>query len=135
MPGLLDFIQPAQQQTSGLLQVPQGFDEQGFQNWIRGTDWFKEFVNEYKEEPDLNTSDYDYRKAFMMGIAPERDPYDQNRYHWASSTSTGEMLKASDHPTAWKEFFMRDYGYNPDELGITKQMYENMLLESQGTEK
>lgn len=131
MRGLLDAIQPVEQQTSGLLQVPQGFDEPGFQSWIRNTDWFKEFVKEYKEEPDLNTSDYDYRKAWMMGITPERDPYDKDRFHWASSTNTGEMLKAPDHPTAWKEFFMRDYGYNPDAFGITKQMYENMTMQQE----
>ena len=49
MPGLLDLLMPQQQPTSGLLNVPSGFDEQGFQNWIRNTDWFKEFVKEYKE--------------------------------------------------------------------------------------
>jgi hypothetical protein len=126
--GLLDLLTPQQQPTSGLLNVPTGFDEQGFQNWIRNTDWFKEFVKEYNEEPDLNTSDYDYRKAWLSGIVPERDPYDKNRYHWASSTDSGEMLKALDHPTAWKEYFMRDYGQNPDSLGITKEMYENMIF-------
>lgn len=131
MLGLLDLLQPQAQPTSGLLQVPQGFDESGFQNWIRNTDWFKEFVKEYGEEPDLNTSDYDYRKAWLMGITPERDPYDKNRYHWASSTSTGEMLKSADHPTAWKEYFMRDYGFNPDELGVTRQMYENMIFNAE----
>ena len=131
MLGLLDLLQPQAQPTSGLLQVPQGFDESGFQKWIRNTDWFKEFVKEYGEEPDLNTSDYDYRKAWLMGITPERDPYDENRYHWPSSTSTGEMLKSADHPTAWKEYFMRDYGFNPDELGVTKQMYENMIFNAE----
>ncbi len=42
MPGLLDLLMPQQQPTSGLLNVPSGFDEQGFQNWIRNTDWFKD---------------------------------------------------------------------------------------------
>jgi hypothetical protein len=36
-------------------------EESAFQTWIRKTDWFKEFVNEYGEEPDLNIEDYDYR--------------------------------------------------------------------------
>jgi hypothetical protein len=128
MPGLLDLMQPQMQKTNGLLQVPEKFDESNFQKSIRNTDWFKEFVKEYKEEPDLNTPEYDYRKAWSMGIRPEKDPYDQNRYHWASSTQEGEMLKSPNHPTAWKEYFMRDYGYNPDELGITRQIYEGMLL-------
>lgn len=93
-------------------------EEQQFQQWIRGTDWFKEFVNEYKEEPDLDTKDYDYRSAWKAGIQPERDPYDNNRFHWSSSLPNGQMLKAPDHPTAWKEYFMRDTGQNPDALGI-----------------
>lgn len=93
-------------------------DESAFQNWIRGTDWFKEFKAEYNEEPDLDTKDYDYRAAWKAGISPERDPYDQNRFHWPSSLPTGEMLKSAEHPTAWKEYFMRETGVNPDSLGL-----------------
>jgi hypothetical protein len=93
-------------------------DESAFQNWIRGTDWFKEFKSEYNEEPDLDTKDYDYRAAWKAGLQPERDPYDNNRFHWPSSLPTGEMLKSAEHPTAWKEYFMRDTGVNPDALGL-----------------
>jgi hypothetical protein len=139
MAGLLDdwerlqYLQmaAAQQPAPSLLQEQPAFDESAFQNWIRNTDWFKEFKKEYNEEPNLNAPEYDYRKAWQMGIVPERDPYDNNRYHWASSTKEGEMLKSADHPTAWKEYFMRDFGYNPDELKITKQMYDEMLLDRQ----
>jgi hypothetical protein len=94
---------------------------------IKKTEWYKEFTEEYGEPPDLETSDYDYRKAWQAGIRPERDPYDNNKYHWASSDpATGEMLKAEDHPTAWKEYYMRETGKNPDEVGATKEDYEQL---------
>jgi len=93
-------------------------DEAAFQNWIRNTGWFDEFVKEYGEEPDLNTKDYDYRAAWKAGVQPERDPYDNNRFHWPSSLPGGKMLKSAEHPTAWKEYFMRDTGVNPDSLNL-----------------
>ena len=93
-------------------------DEASFQKWIRNTGWFKEFVSEYGEEPDLDTKDYDYRAAWRAGIQPERDPYDKNRYHWPSSLPSGQMLKSPEHPTAWKEYFMRETGQNPDALKL-----------------
>ena len=99
-------------------------DEKDFQAEIRKTGWFKEYVKEYGEEPDLNTSDYDYRSAWKAGVRPVRDPYDKNRYHWSSSNpETGEMLKSKDHPTAWKEDYMKSTGKNPDEVGVTKEQY------------
>ena len=89
-------------------------EEMRFQRGIRATPWFSEFVKQYGEEPDLSTSaDYDYRQAWKMGIRPERDPYDSNRFHWASSTPDGTMLKSKTHPTAWKEEYMRATGNNP----------------------
>ena len=93
-------------------------EESAFQNWIRGTDWFKEFKAQYNEDPDLNTKDYDYRAAWKAGVQPERDPYDNNRFHWPSSLPSGKMLKSAEHPTAWKEYFMRDTGVNPDALNL-----------------
>lgn len=111
-------------------------EEQQFQNWIRGTGWFKEFLQEYGEEPDLNIPEYDYRAAWRAGISPERDPYDANRYHWPSSDSSGMMLKSEDHPTAWKEFFMRDTGQNPDALKLRSredaEAYIKALQRSRG---
>ena len=102
--------------------------EDAFQRGIRETDWFREFVEEYGEEPDLDIKEYDYRKAWASGVRPERDPYDvskktgKGRYHWGSSNpATGEMLKSADHPTAWKERFMRSTGQNPDALGLKTQ--------------
>lgn len=103
-------------------------DEKDFQAEIRKTGWFKEYVKEYGEEPDLNTSDYDYRAAWNAGVRPVRDPYDKNRYHWSSSNpETGEMLKSKDHPTAWKEDYMKSTGKNPDEVGVTKEQYMEQM--------
>ena len=100
--------------------------EGNFLKEIKGTEWFKEFVKEYGEEPDLDTKDYDYRTAWAAGIRPERDPYDNNRYHWPSSLQDGQMLKAEDHPTAWKELYMRETGITPDAVGATKADWEDL---------
>lgn len=109
------------------MRLPQS-EEEEFQNWIKNTDWFKEFVKEYNEEPDLNITEYDYRAAWKAGIKPERDPYDKNRFHWPSSLPSGEMLKSDTHPTAWKEMFMRETGQNPDALGIRSKEEADLVL-------
>jgi len=99
-------------------------EEEKFQAWIKSTPWHDEFTKEWGEAPDLNTKDYDYRKAFKAGIVPSRDKYDTGpnprtgaaapeggRYHWSSAVpETGEMLKSDEHPTAWMEYFMRATG-------------------------
>jgi hypothetical protein len=105
-------------------------EEKMFQSWIRSTPWFLEFVNKYKEEPNLDSKDYDYRAAWKAGIQPERDPYDGNSYHWPSSLPDGKMLKAPDHPTAWKEYFMRDTGQNPDALGLASPQDADIYLKT-----
>lgn len=70
-----------------------GLDEAIFQAGIRQTPWFKEYVKEHGEEPDLNTTDYDYRTAWAAGARPDvRDPSDNNRLHWPSE------FKGDNHP-------------------------------------
>ena len=92
-----------------------------FQKEIAATPWYAEFTKQYGEFPDLSkNANYDYRKAWNAGVRPERDPYDSNRYHWPSSTPTGEMLKSATHPTAWKEHYMQAKGVNPDAVGATE---------------
>jgi len=91
-------------------------EERKFQEGIRKTPWFAEFKREYGEEPDLNTPEYDYRAAWKADIRPQRDKHDGGRYHWASSLPGGKMLKSENHPTAWKEMYMRQTGRNPDEM-------------------
>jgi len=117
--GILSFDYP---NTYGLLS------ENSFQKGIRSSQWFKEYVNEYGEEPDLNTTDYDYRKAWAAGIRPERDPYDNNRLHWGSALPDGTMLKSPSHKNEWKEYYMRITGQNPDAVGATKADYEKLKL-------
>jgi len=109
---------------AGLLRPEEEAVEANFQVGIRGTPWFNNFVSEYGEEPDLRPvnedpalgPNYDYRAAWNAGIRPEPDPYDNNKYHWPSSLGDGTMLKTPNHPTAWKEYFMRQHGVNPDSL-------------------
>ena len=112
------------QLSDSLMRSSDGSNESAFQKGVRDTDWFRGFVKQYGEEPDLRPMsddptkgpNYDYRKAWASGIRPEPDPYDNNRPHWPSSSPDGEMLKSKNHPTAWKEHFMRQYGVNPDSL-------------------
>jgi hypothetical protein len=106
-------------------------EEMRFQRGIRATPWFSEFVKQYGEEPDLSKSaNYDYRQAWKTGVRPERDPYDSNRFHWASSAPDGAMLKSETHPTAWKEHYMRATGKNPDAVGATQSDWLKMQGQS-----
>jgi hypothetical protein len=95
-------------------------DELKFQLWIRQLPWFKEYMQTYGEEPDLNDKNYDYRSAYKAGIAPQINKYD-NRYHWSSE------FKSTEHPTYWKELFMKLTGRNPDSLGISQEQIWNIL--------
>jgi hypothetical protein len=114
-------------------QSPEQSERQRIEGEIRQTPWFKEFVAQYKEEPDLSpNADYDYVTAWKAGVRPERDPYDQNRFHWASKTPSGEWLKAPNHPTRWKETFMEQSGVNPDALGLQTEQQGQEWLRTKG---
>lgn len=89
--------------------------EEAFQRWVRSLPWFKEFVGQYGEEPDLDTPDYDYRAAFRAGLTPTR--HRDGTYHWPSSLDDGSLLKGPAHPTLYKEYFMRNSGVDPDDFG------------------
>lgn len=103
--------------------------EQQFMIGIMSSPWYQEFVKQYGEAPDLSkTANYDYRTAWSSGIRPTPDPHDNNRYHWPSSLPSGQMLKSADHPTAWKERFMRATGKNPDAVGATEEMWNQMQV-------
>lgn len=113
---------------------PEEMERQRIQGEIRQTPWFKEFVTQYGEEPDLSpNADYDYITAWKAGVRPERDPYDQGRFHWASKTPSGEWLKAEGHPTRWKETFMEQSGgVNPDALGLKSEQEGQSWLQRKG---
>ena len=133
MPSLVEMLTGKQQQqptgaaVQALTQPP--FDEDAFQTGIRDTEWFAEFAKQYGEEPDIRPMsdnpalgpDYDYRKAWASGMRPTLNPND-NKYHWGSSLDNGEMLKSENHPTAWKEYFMRKYQVDPDTLSEDQLM-------------
>ena len=123
---------------SGLIKLSPA-EEKKFQEFMntnpRVQQWKKEFIQQFGEEPPIDKSDYDYRKAWKNGVVPGPDKYDDNKMHWSSSTSSGELLKQEGHKTLWKEFFMREFGTNPDKLrddmvkekGITKEQAEKIL--------
>lgn len=107
-------------------------EEQKFKQWLQSTQIFnankKDIAAETGISPDkldnqrildmmLENSDYDYRGAFKDNMK-ESISKEDNRPHMLSSTSTGRMLKDPTHPTAWKEFFMRQYRVDPDTIGL-----------------
>lgn len=119
-------------EDAGATQAPVVDDEEkSFQEGIRATEWFSEFKQQYGEEPDLDTEDYDYRSAWKAGLRPERYAPDDNKYHWPSSLDDGTMLKSKNHPTAWKEYYMRETGNNPDEVGATEEDWNKMQESSE----
>lgn len=76
-------------------------------------DWRIGFARQYGEPPNTDPGgDYDYRTAWAAGVKPELAH--DGTLHWASSTPGGRMLKAGNHPTHWKEIFMRQFGVDPD---------------------
>jgi hypothetical protein len=90
---------------------------------IKKTQWFKEFVEQYGEEPDLSeNADYDYFTAWKMGVRPKRYKQDENKFHWDSyaENAFGRKipLKKPDHPTIWKTRLMEETGVNPDDIGL-----------------
>jgi len=102
---------------------------------IRKTAWFKEFVKQYGEEPNLSESaDYDYFTAWKMGVRPERDPYDENKFHWGSYAENAFgrkiQLKKAGHKTLWKSKLMEETGINPDEVGLKTPQQGQQWLES-----
>lgn len=106
--------------------------EQKFREWLKSTQLFnsikeevafenkipvKDLNNDKVIEMILRSPDYDYRGAYLSGIKEVIDPTDK-KPHWPSSTLDGKMLKDPNHPTAWKEFFMRQYDVDPDSIGL-----------------
>jgi hypothetical protein len=66
--------------------------EQDFQRGIRQTPWYSEFKQRHGEEPDLNTPDYDYRRAWAAGVRPVQRDENDGQLHWDS------RFKGEAHP-------------------------------------
>jgi len=107
-------------------------DEAKFRTWIQGTKLFNsvksDIASENKVDPaklDNNRvidmlseqGDYDYRGAWKAGVKEVISKHD-GKPHWPSSAGD-KMLKSPSHETAWKEFFMRQYKKDPDDLGLS----------------
>ena len=107
-------------------------EEPKFRNWLQSTQLFNSIKGDIAAENKmpvdkmdsnrvidmlLKNSDYDYRGAYKAGMQESISKTD-NRPHFFSSTPEGKMLKDPTHPTAWKEFFMRQYKVDPDEIGL-----------------
>jgi len=103
---------------------PPGMEQQ-FQSDIKNTQWFKEFVQKYGEEPNFDDPNYNYREAWRQGVGPNQRNLVDKMYHWADKAPSGAMLKSPYHPTAWMESFMQQYpGANPeDENDPTVALY------------
>ena len=94
-----------------------------FEREMGSSPWAKEYQARYGEAPNLYAPEYDLYTAWKQGVQPTRDPYDQNSLHWPSRLPDGTMLKAQDHPTAWKEQAMNATGVNPDAVGLTQDAW------------
>lgn len=122
---------PKQVQQSILGMMLQGGEmspekEMDFQKWIKGLPFYDEFKKKYGEGPNLNSPDYDYRKAHEAGVYPSRNRYDQ-RYHWGSDTPGGEPLKAPWHSTGWMNDYQGSTGQDPQ----ASELIRMLLLSSQ----
>jgi|WetSurMetagenome_2_1015567.scaffolds.fasta_scaffold1679695_1 hypothetical protein len=93
-------------------------DEAKFQDEIKNTLWYNQYKNQYGEAPNLDSTDYDYRKAYLNGIKPQNYDLDPTIQHWPSTTKSGEALKNASHPTAWMNDFMGSTGTDPARLGL-----------------
>lgn len=107
-------------------------EEKAFRTWLQKTPTFDITLKEVAKENAipvekldrdrvtemmLQSGDYDYRGAFKAGLAPSISKHD-GYPHWPSSTPDGRMLKSPAHETTWKEFFMREYRVDPDDIGL-----------------
>ena len=90
-------------------------EEQRFQQEIKQSPWYNGYVEKYGEPPNLDTENYDTRRAWKLGVVPSINNVDQ-MYHWSDYAPDGTMLKSPHHETAWMGPFMQRYGINPDDL-------------------
>tara|TARA_S200002703_G_C3785892_1_gene242276 strand:+ start:1399 stop:1800 length:402 start_codon:yes stop_codon:yes gene_type:complete len=97
--------------------------EQAFQRDMQfgpgWSNWRRDFINNVGQQPNTDPGgDYNYRAAWLAGARPEYHA-PSNSYHGMSSAMVPPYkdpvnFKSPDHPTMWKEKFMRQYGFDPD---------------------
>jgi tryptophan 2,3-dioxygenase len=99
-------------------------EEIEFQNFMNTNPdviaWKEQFVEKYKEEPQIDGANYDYRGAWKAGLTPSVSEQD-GLYHWGSKGLDGVNLKSDSHPTRWKSDYMEITGKDPDVENISKE--------------
>ena len=94
-------------------------------------DWRRGFIAREGVEPSIAPGgDYNYRLAWLSGATPEMDP-GSGEVHGFSSADFPPFkdpipLKAEDHPTAWKEGFLKKFNANPDVAAREGQLTPEM---------
>lgn len=87
--------------------------------------WFKELKSKYKDIKEESAidyiklgGDYDYKKAFELGIRPQLDPQ-SGELHWGGPSD----LKSDKHPTKWKSQLLEEAskGNFPDKITPEQQ--------------
>lgn len=113
----------AQHSLNKFEKIPEYEDrtkEEAFQKELKDTALFKGLAEKYGatiEDLLHPESDYDYRRALAEGVHKEVSPHD-GMMHWTSKSKKGNWLKAPNHPTAWKEFYMQQHRIDPDSVGV-----------------
>jgi hypothetical protein len=81
--------------------------EAEFQSFIRNTEWYSEFTQDFGGPPNLDDDNYDYRGAWeemgaeMFGRNPE-----DGKMHGFDRAPSGKWLKSPEHPTVIKQYMM-----------------------------
>lgn len=103
------------------------------------SNWRRDFTQRFGEAPNIAPGgDYNYRAAWMLGPPPEPYAPDNGHYHGTSSAIVPPFkepvdFKSPDHPTAWMESFMRQFGLDPNDAvsnGTTTPEMRDFMLNS-----
>ena len=81
--------------------------------------WRRQFIAREGAAPNTNVGgDYNYRAAWKMGANPGYDPGSKEIHGYSSAQlapyATPFPFKEKNHPTMWKEDYMRQFRTNPD---------------------
>lgn len=93
-------------------------EEAEFVNWMN-TDpkvlsWKKQMNKPKDWVPDLDDKKemFDYRAAWKSNDNPVDINKHTKQYHWSGP-------KDKSHPTYWKSLFSEEFGYDPDDKGLS----------------
>ena len=86
---------------------------------VRG--WRNSFMQQTGQPPLLDRPDFNYREAYMLGNKHMPYENDPGFFHWDSRG------KAPDHPTAWMQSYMDQFG-GSDRKKFGMQKFKELLL-------